>query len=554
MYRSISYTSEDKHCRYLGISLCNGWSRGICGGRFGQYLKDHFGLEKLPYDISATKLLLTKALTPDLFVELPKSFFKNWSNFPEHPAMWVNKLAVDTEVAKYDIHFRALNPSVNDLHHPYDTAQLNADFAHRFKTEVPQRIRTYKISDYHYFSPYEAYFAYWRGYLLIDSLIGYFDIENFLSPIKGTRKLVERIYKTNSLWNNKYKSTFNRISYYRTAKSILISDCGGSDLTYYEISNSICSLSGTTEHVLESDMELLLTLFDKWRSEIKNHGHGQIRKALDLLRQDIYLLFEWLATLTDRGEAYYFKKWSYGAFRTASWAELKEVICYEDFDLRKHFSIYGDLYAREIGAMRHQVELEKCYDRLTEILSFRPWIRALSDMHKSLNKNSILHFSQPRFLDYLIVITIRTEIVIRDMYSSRVAEGKCVDHLYDAIRGLALFSGDRNFIKISDLLRQDWAKTKLNCKPHDLFKEIDALPTRNGCSKGTLHIYKQMLRFVASRNYFAHHSYKDEIINSRRDTMVTDVLKACMQTLIFINSTLHKDLPLALSQTEGRQS
>lgn len=539
MYRSISYTSEDKYCRYLDISLCNGRSLTFCGGRFGQYLKDRFGLEKLPYDISATKLLLAKALTPDLFVELPSSFFKNWRNFPERPAILRDKAVQDTNVAKYDLYFRALNATVSDLYHPYDTDQLRTDFVQNFTTEIPKKVKTYKISDYHYFSPYEAYFAYWRGYLLIDSLIGYFDIENFLSYSKGTKKLIERISKVCQIWDDKYEQTFNRISLYRTAKSILITDSSDSLLTYREISGSICRFSGATENVLESDMELLLTLYDRWSCEIDNHGRGQIKKALDLLRQDIYLLFEWLVTLTDRGEAYYFEKWSYGAFRTARWAELKDVICYEDFDLRKHFLLYGKLYAKELGAMGQQVELEKCYNRLTKISSFPPWIRALSDMHRSLNHNSILHFSQPRFLDYLIVITIRTEIVIRDIHAISVPEGKYVDQLYDAIRGLAVFSRDPSFLKTTDLLRQDWVKTKLNCKPTDLFKEIDALPPRKGCNKVTLHIYKQMLRFVASRNYFAHHSYKDETINSRQDTIVADVLKACMQTLIFIDSKLH---------------
>lgn len=92
--------------------------------------------------------------------------------------------------------------------------------------------------------------------------------------------------------------------------------------------------------------------------------------------------------------------------------------------------------------------------------------------------------------------------------------------------------------KTLSCLHNDWNKTKLNDKPDEIFERIDAIPDKNGWSCESMHFYRQILRFVTSRNYFAHHSYKDEIIN-RRDGMVpAAVLKSCVQSLVYLDAIL----------------
>jgi hypothetical protein len=161
-------------------------------------------------------------------------------------------------------------------------------------------------------------------------------------------------------------------------------------------------------------------------------------------------------------------------------------------------------------------------------------------MHKSINKKSIVDFNHPRIIDFLIVMTIRTEIVIRDMYIQRLEKKDSPDNLFDVFKGIARALKGQERTKVLESLYTDKARTKLNNKPENIFENIEAINQKDGWNEEMMYFYKQILKFVTSRNYFAHHSYKDESINSRQSNIAADVLKSCIQSLVFLDSALQE--------------
>jgi hypothetical protein len=530
------------YCRYLDISLSHGYSTGVCGGRFGYYLKDVFAIEKLPYDLKLSKLISAGALSPDLFVRLPKSYFIKWTNFPECPAKWQGDTSeVEKAAGNFNIHNIFLNDlSLNDLLHPYDSEPLNSEFVKRFEANTPKNLKAIKTTKFRGFIPSEAYFAYWRGYVLVDALTGYLDIDWFLSEKRGVAELVRRISSVNEVWNQKYKRLFQRLSLYRTAMSAIKAGHAECPLTYQQISDFLLGFSGSAAESLEDDLEQLLILFNGWQNEVSRNGRTHLVKALELLKQDIYHLFEWLCIATEQGEDYYFNKWSPEDRQPRRWARLNSVITYEEFDLRKTFLGFAQFYCEEINVFGYADNLENTYKNLCTIDSFPPWIRSFSDLHKNINLKGILDFKQPRIIDFLIVITIRTEIVIRDMYIHCLEKKDSPDDLFDVLKGIAEGLNNKKKVKVLESLRGDKAKTRLNDKPECLFSNIDSIQGKTGWNKEMMYFYEQILKFVTSRNYFAHHSYQDESINSKQSNIAADVLKSCIQTLVFLDSVLQE--------------
>lgn len=141
-------------------------------------------------------------------------------------------------------------------------------------------------------------------------------------------------------------------------------------------------------------------------------------------------------------------------------------------------------------------------------------------------------------MDYMIVMTTRTEIVIRDMYLKYLSKEDAPSKILHVLKELAMATKDKKRAKVLEALGNDWDKTMLNAKPEDMFATINSIESKKGWNEEMMCFYKQILKFVTSRNYFAHHSYKDEAINTSRSNVTANVLKACVQSLIFLDSLL----------------
>ena len=69
-------TSQRDTCRrylYADLHKAPSRHRAAYGGHFGQYLKEQFGIEKLPYGITIVEMLERKMIKPDLLIKFPKN-------------------------------------------------------------------------------------------------------------------------------------------------------------------------------------------------------------------------------------------------------------------------------------------------------------------------------------------------------------------------------------------------------------------------------------------------------------------------------------------------
>ena len=110
---------------------------------------------------------------------------------------------------------------MEDILHPYDKDEWKTKFIDNFASAVPSKLTYGRHSNGHNFVPYEAYFNYWKGYIFVEALDGFEDIENFVTQQVGRAAVVARFTDVSAQWEENYRATFSRVSFYRTAVTIL---------------------------------------------------------------------------------------------------------------------------------------------------------------------------------------------------------------------------------------------------------------------------------------------------------------------------------------------
>ena len=236
-------------------------SAELCRGRFGRYLKERLKIQRMPYDLSIADMIVERMLIPDLFVRLPSEYFTSWNNFPS-----TGNCEIPEDLIPASYHgVPTINRgdwSLESLLHPYDKENLKKDFVDRFSEEVPRIVKEKKHPNGLYFRLYEAYFSYWKSYIFVEALDGYEDIEKFLSWEAGQSVLISRFIDVSQRWEENYKDTFTRLSFYRTAKTTLaLWENPRPATTYKEVSEFIQKATKCNPELLEQDIEKLLILF-----------------------------------------------------------------------------------------------------------------------------------------------------------------------------------------------------------------------------------------------------------------------------------------------------
>ena len=536
----------DRYSRYLNVNLYSPSTESlakVCQGQFGQYLKDRLEIQRIPYGLSIADMIVNRALIPDLFVELPSEYFVSWKDFP-----CTGNFAIPEELESVAYHSVYIPDdgtwSLESLLHPYD-GELKRDFVYRFSGEVPRTLKKQEHPNGISFRPYEAYFSYWKSYIFVEALNRYDDIDKFLSWETGRKILLSRFIDVSQQWEENYKDVFTRLSFYRTAKTILTLWKGPRpSTTYQELSEFIQKVTDCNSELLEQDMEKLLILFEDWEKNQKE-GKRYYPQAIELLRQDIYFLLEWLCLLSRKPQEVYFKKWSEEAATLSRWAKLSEAIPYEEFELENRFMIYAPDYAEILKKEGYLTNAKCIYARLAKHESFWPWIRAFSDLHDQLVPTSAtkpLVFKQPRILDHLLVLAIRTEVLIRAFFrkadqSEEVRELRLVFDQFS--KKLPDGSKERSILgTIADTRK--WKKTELGGKPDEIFENIDQIPQKKKWSKFQHHIFLSLMRFVTARNYFAHHSFKDGTLNYHVEKLPEQILTSCLESVIYMDYVVQK--------------
>ena len=325
---------------------------------------------------------------------------------------------------------------------------------------------------------------------------------------------------------------------YRTAKTILTlwqGDCCTTNGK--ELSEFILDVSNGTTEVLERDLEKLLILFGHWRMK-EQAGRRYYRHALEQLRYDVFLLLEWLCPLTGKREEMYFRKWGRP---NQGYVPLNEVVSFEEFELEESFCERAPDYSNPLVEAGILADVKSVYGRLAKQDSFWPWIRAFSDVHHKLvptNPTKPLVFRQPRVLDRLLVLAMRTEILIRKFFttSGNKEEDYSLKEIFRSCsKMLPPTSAARTVLcEVS----KNWNQTRLYEKPEEIFGEIDSIPREAVWSEMQHHLIKSILRFAAARNYFAHHSFKDGLINTQVEDLPGEILVSCLETMIYMESVV----------------
>ena len=537
MHRNITWTSADYYCRYLDAGILRNDHRKPCGGRIGKFLKQ-LGLEKLPGNISLGELLNNDVVSFDLCVKVPKELYGYCPHFQDELGGLEDEFG---DFLYYSLAFPSIEiNSPQDLLHPYDDPRdLKSRFKERFQAAEFELLEPMDCSgdDRRRFIPYEFYFCYWRAYVIIEACDLLMNVE-WLSKPEDQADTIYRIFKTrNDEWNEKYATVFDRVSFYKNAKT----RWGGSSnhqMTIGEVGSFASNEMSVSTEELCKDLEKLLILHENWTTKIERQGRGLLKLAREWIKLDIFNLFEWILVTSSLTKEDLYQRWDNNGWKH-HWTQLSDVVAFEEFKLKDNFTLYFSRYLSDAGVLIQEEDTGICFDRLNLCSSFKPWCRAFNDIHEEFKKSSpTITFNQPRFIEHLIVLTIRTEVLIRRLIAeSRLGIEKV--HLRkvftDVSQRRIVKRQDRKILK--EISGDDWMLTYLSEMPPNIFEYLadiksvlpDSLSQR---------IHLEVLKFVTARNYFAHHSYKDEEFRYPTSAIGREIIVACLTAVYFIDNLI----------------
>ncbi len=557
MRRTIS--ERDVCKRYLCADLHKAPSRhdAAYGSYFGQYLKEQFGIKKLPYDITVVEMLERRRIEPDLLIKFPEN--PNGERFSDFYYKGRDFCSFSHRNEGWD-HESFL--------HPYDVLNTKAWRRKR----VPSSFKLEEYPDGGKRIHYEVYFRYWRIYIFAEALsYGYDRIDQFLPCDEGIGLLEERFQKTSDYWERNYKDAFDRLSYYQTAKAILrIQKAPKGSISQQENAQYLSALEfiqqeklSYTPDMMEDDIETLLWLFRTWEDRAKEEPK-YYKQGLILLSQDIYDLTEWLAIATD-------STWIKCFERRNGWGEysgsnyLKHVVCFERFALEKVFVGYTvELCKKSEKILKTERKKAKdLFDRLSGLpdynSSFGSWVRILADLQGQLrgtSKKNPISFKETRIVDYLRNFAITTEALIRqiavdiDPQTNKLSllkifkslqnkYGQCKNPTYrDAFKTVIEELGKNNKVNITNLHDID----DLTDKKESIFSKVNSkyqIDPGSGDVQKQFAVYS-ILSFVTARNYAAHHFCRDEELNNPRDDQSCQIFYSCIASIVFIDTIVQE--------------
>lgn len=434
--RRVNFGTDEISCRYLSIDLPFSLRSPIYTGKFGAQLKK-VGINKFPFGITLSDLIQCGALVPSLYVALPKEYFENWKNFPECPRQ--SDCADETMAEMYAC--QPMPQRAADLHellHPYD-GELQSSFREKFKADIPESFPVCDHSSSGKYIPAEAYLPYWQVYALAGNFHKYRYAESFLSSEVGKPECLQLIKSAAISFSEKYGDTFDRVSWYKTivasANSCPLNVTNGQLLELTQNHTSI------NVDLLKEDLRLLLELDADWHSILKKNGCTVLEKARSALSKDIYLIYEQLQLLGTPANCI-FEYFTPNGFDT-SCTPLHDVLQSEGYGFKKTFVSLGSHYCCQVKKWGYDCT-EDVFESLIQIPGFDAWIRAFHDLHESINdpKKRPVSFRQNRIVDALIVMSVRTEIVLREMFRS-LLNAASDESIVDFLKAIKCHIADR---------------------------------------------------------------------------------------------------------------
>lgn len=532
----------DKYSSYMSIAAHSAdYSPKICNGKFAEFLKTNFDLQKLPYGMKLLDLLLASPSSYELHVKLPEEFFKSWKNYPSSGDNFDCMNEDLNSVFYFDWDLLSTDSfEIKDLVHPYDS-NLKQSFVEKYKeTNQIDSVEKVKHENGRFFYPCEMYLAHWRAYVLIETIVECKFIEKYKTAVDGKKLFLEKFIKINEEWTKKYKSTLDIVSTYKTVSARL-----GHENSNVNFHKDLLDFLNINVQDIEVTIENLLRIYKKFKGINKSKKITDFDNALNLLQQDIYLMVEWLEYLgVQRANIY--KKWSYEKFSNENWVELSEVLPRMEIVENSTLVNFSQYYLDPLvfnWMKRNHFEIENLIKDLSTLETSKVWIRTFSRLHKEIQTNKrLINFDFPLIIDSLLILTIRTEAILRERLGELCGETK---DLMDVVNKLGDFANDQDkrvFINVKSLQDQNNKLTRLEDKPENIFGLIEtATLPNNNLSESRKYFIKSILMFITARNYFAHHSYKDSEIGYVQSVLAKLIIEACFTTIVFaIGATENK--------------
>ncbi|TIH19275.1 hypothetical protein D0S45_03585 [Marinifilum sp. JC120] len=547
--RTVTSDESDLYCRYLNVGLLFYGRADMCSSRFLSVSTQVTGTKKLPYGVKLVDLIACGALIPELFVQLPEQMFKAWVGYPVLGTTSDDLLCEASEAARlYEI---SISPFYSDgrlteFCHPYDSS-LKEEFVNEFQADIPGNIKLLTHDNGRKFYPYEAYLPYWKSYVLLEALIQCKFIDRYLRGCEGKSRFIDSVRRTESKWAQKYSSTFNRVSWYRTIMAGILKSNVKVQASYGELVEYVLQQCNSSVGDLKEDLKMLLTIYQDWSFGLNRDGITDWQRGLESLKFDVFCVFEMLCYSGEYTEALLYSEWI-SERDNLGWANLSDVLPVEEILFKQKFGRYVPLYLKGVPLDCGEQSWSDVYDNLAQYAGFECWIRSFCDMHDALNSKTDskcrVNFKQPRLLDQLLVITIRTEVLLRSILAKHA---EVPFDLKTVFTRLSLVIGERNEGKSEHRVAGQalasavsaWKLTRLDGAPENIFYFTENSHLGRNWPRERRSIFNLVMSFVTARNYFAHHSYKDLELGNRLDRLPREVLIACLFIVIYVERLLN---------------
>jgi hypothetical protein len=550
----VRTSTAEKHFRYLSFTGTSG------GSHFIDWLTE-LGLKELPYGLKIENIIERGWLKPVLRVDLPSSYFSAWRNYPELPKAGEPLAEEDrwSEYCEVEWAFPSGNFYPEWFLHPYDRSSGEGNEFRKHAVDpdatLPELIRLGerpKVRSVYW------YFSHWQGYQLIDLLnvvVLFPTVSNLPNALNVLNNFCNNYssYKTISDLNikqvlnrwGKREKVFSWLSYYRTmlgtASCLAFHDAKRRSQLITEGAQEIASHLQIGGNDLEKAFEKhFLKIFQEWQWSIQRESLFH-KKALDELRKDIYYALDWLCRLSGKPAKFYLDKWKYPDRSEREWAQLRDVLPFEDLKVQDHFLRLAPRYIKEFNEQlpeRLQIGEQKFKSFVDglwrDYKTFPLFCRAFYKLHQQMVRDKVIDLKNYDILDYFLTLAMRTEALLSEIYLGRKLvpgqdEGANLVKIFkryqsaighpcnDFQNGLHLaLNRNDGFLKLTELY--DF--------PEEPLKKISkALEVKNQnpiAQKVAFHVLVCNL----ARNYFAHHTYLDDYIleNENARTMIVSIL------------------------------
>lgn len=350
------------------------------------------------------------------------------------------------------------------------------------------------------------------------------------SPVCGVEpsKCLQLIKTASKSFIQKYGNVFDRISWYKTIIASIT--FGNLNVTNTQLLELTQIQENFTIDLLKDDLLLLLKLDADWNLILKQYGCTVLQNVRSSLSKDIYLVYKQLQLL-GMPASLIFEHFTTN-YSEVSYTPLHDVLQSEGYEFKQSFIEFGSYYCDQMRKWDYACT-EEVFDSLIQVPGFDTWIRAFHDLHKSINDTNKrpINFGQNRIIDALIVISVRTEIVLREMFRDELesTSDKGITHFLNSTK-LKIKNDVTKILETCCNEIKD--KTKLHKRPNNLFDDIDQFCPCGWSRKDTFFL-QALLKFITARNYFAHHAYKDNELNIQTSMLSRKILESLLTTLLF---------------------